>query len=106
MKRDGTMNADGSQEMLKLNESAPSSGNGGVIELVVQGRPCLYDGEADLGSLLKYRGENSLYVNVRINDEVLDRRDFENVPVREGDRIDFLYFMGGGLFVQPDRRRD
>jgi len=100
------MNADGSPEMLELNESAPSRGSGGVIELVVQGRPCLYDGDPDLGSLLEYRGENSLYVNVRINDEVLDQRDFENVPVREGDRIDFLYFMGGGLFVQPDRRRN
>ena len=100
------MNADGSPEMLELNDDAPAGVTGGAINLVVQGRPYRYDGAPDVAALLEARGENQLYVNVRINNEVLDRRDFVNVPVREGDSIDFLYFMGGGFFVQPDRRRN
>jgi sulfur carrier protein len=100
------VDSDKSPEMLSLAKDAPADVKAGVINLVVQGKPCRINGVTDVGSLLNSLGENSLYVNVRVNDEVLDRRDFNNIPIREGDRIDFLYFMGGGLFVQPDRRRN
>lgn len=66
------------------------------LNLVVQGKPLQYRGMADVRSLLESRGENSMYVNVRINDEVLAHRDFEQVSLSDGDSIDFLYYMGGG----------
>lgn len=66
------------------------------LELVVQGRKLSYFGPPDIRSLLESQGENSLYANVRINGNITDRRDFENIPVNDGDEIDFLYFMGGG----------
>jgi len=37
-----------------------------------------------------------LYVTVELNGEILDRPAFEGTPVKEGDVIEFLYFMGGG----------
>jgi sulfur carrier protein len=37
-----------------------------------------------------------LYVTVELNGEILDRPVFESTPVKEGDAIEFLYFMGGG----------
>lgn len=37
-----------------------------------------------------------LYVTVELNGEILDRPVFVTTPVREGDVIEFLYFMGGG----------
>lgn len=37
-----------------------------------------------------------LYVTVELNGEILDRPAFETTPVKEGDVIEFLYFMGGG----------
>lgn len=92
--------------MLEFKRNAPAAAAAGVINLVVQGKPQRYGGAPDAASLFESRGENLIYVNLRINDEVLDRRDFENVPIQEGDRTDCLYFMGGGLFVQPDRRRN
>lgn len=100
------MNSDSGPEMLELESTAPPAEDGGVMNLVVQGQSFLYQGAPDIGSLLESRGENMLYVNVRINDQVLDTREFKQVPVKEGDRIDFLYFMGGGSFVQPYRRRN
>ena len=36
------------------------------------------------------------YVTVELNGEIIDRPLFETTPVREGDVIEFLYFMGGG----------
>ena len=35
-------------------------------------------------------------VSVQVNEEFVDRRDFETTQLNEGDTIDFLYFMGGG----------
>lgn len=37
-----------------------------------------------------------LYVTVELNGEILDRSAYETTPVKEGDEIEFLYFMGGG----------
>lgn len=66
------------------------------MNLVVQGKQLSYIGPPDVRSLLESQGENSLYANVRINGTILSRRDFENIPLQDGDSIDFLYFMGGG----------
>jgi sulfur carrier protein len=37
-----------------------------------------------------------LYVTVELNGEILDRPVFDTTAVKEGDVIEFLYFMGGG----------
>ena len=37
-----------------------------------------------------------LYVTVELNGEILDRPAYETTPVKDGDVIEFLYFMGGG----------
>ena len=42
--------------------------------------------------------ENPEYVTVTVNDEFLNRADFETTQVKENDTIKFLYFMGGGPF--------
>ena len=36
------------------------------------------------------------YVSVELNGDILDRGDFEGVTVKDGDIVEFLYFMGGG----------
>lgn len=81
--------------MLSLrNEAAAEEAPG--MNLEVQGRKVYYQGPADVRSLLDSQGESVLYANVRINGSVLDRRDFENVLLKEGDSVEILYFMGGG----------
>ena len=35
-------------------------------------------------------------VSVQVNEEFADRGDWEKIQVKEGDEVDFLYFMGGG----------
>jgi sulfur carrier protein len=37
-----------------------------------------------------------LYVTVELNGEIVARPTYETTPVKEGDSIEFLYFMGGG----------
>ena len=36
-------------------------------------------------------------VSVQVNEEFAEREDWENTQLKEGDKVDFLYFMGGGL---------
>jgi sulfur carrier protein len=35
-------------------------------------------------------------VSVELNEGVLSRSDFDGTTIREGDKVEFLYFMGGG----------
>lgn len=40
--------------------------------------------------------ETPQYVTVTINDEFVDGGAFESTVLKEGDSVEFLYFMGGG----------
>ena len=39
--------------------------------------------------------ENPLYVTVTLNDEFVNSEDFDKTVIKDGDNIEFLYFMGG-----------
>ena len=40
--------------------------------------------------------ENAEYVTVTVNEEFLQREDFTTTKLKDGDEVEFLYFMGGG----------
>ena len=46
--------------------------------------------------LIAVKAEQPEYVTVQKNGEFLQRSDFDNIFVEDGDEIEFLYFMGGG----------
>ena len=35
-------------------------------------------------------------VSVQVNDDFVDRTEWDGLQIKEGDVVDFLYFMGGG----------
>ena len=37
-------------------------------------------------------------VSVQVNEEFAEREDWETIQLKEGDKVVFLYFMGGGTF--------
>ena len=39
-------------------------------------------------------------VSVQVNEEFAEREDWETIQLKEGDKVDFLYFMGGGNFIE------
>lgn len=51
----------------------------------------------ELVKLLKV--ENPEMVSVQVNEEFAERDEWDNIQVNEGDKVDFLYFMGGGTFL-------
>ena len=40
--------------------------------------------------------ENPEMVSVQVNEEFAERDDWDSIQIKEGDKVDFLYFMGGG----------
>ncbi|MBQ7583785.1 MAG: sulfur carrier protein ThiS [Lachnospiraceae bacterium] len=40
--------------------------------------------------------ETPEYVTVSVNEEFIDSEAFETHELKEGDEVEFLYFMGGG----------
>ena len=39
-------------------------------------------------------------VSVQVNEEFVDLNEWEGIQLKEGDKVDFLYFMGGGTFIE------
>ena len=35
-------------------------------------------------------------VSVQVNEEFAEREDWDTIQLKDGDKVDFLYFMGGG----------
>lgn len=40
--------------------------------------------------------DNPLYVTVTVNDDFVSDEDKETTELKDGDAVEFLYFMGGG----------
>ncbi|WP_028516802.1 sulfur carrier protein ThiS [Ruminococcus flavefaciens] len=40
--------------------------------------------------------ETPEYVTVTVNDDFVDHGQFEETVLKDGDTVEFLYFMGGG----------
>ena len=46
--------------------------------------------------LLTKRDVNPEMVSVEVNDRIIKKEEFTSTLLKEGDRLEFLYFMGGG----------
>ncbi len=38
-------------------------------------------------------------VSVQVNDDFVDRTEWDSIQIKDGDNVDFLYFMGGGCLI-------
>ncbi len=67
------------------------------MKLTVSGEPKEYKEELTLAELIELeKVETPEYVTVSVNDELLGKSSFENTKLKDGDVLEFLYFMGGG----------
>lgn len=78
------------------------------MNLTVNGKPSTVDGAESLNVtelLAALKVAQAEYVTVELNGEVLDREAFDATVVKDGDTVEFLYFMGGGSAAFPQSRR-
>ena len=46
--------------------------------------------------------ETPQYVTVTINDDFVKSGQFEETVLKDGDNVEFLYFMGGGANIKEE----
>ncbi len=69
------------------------------MTITVAGKKKEYEEGLTLPALIeKENVDNPDYVTVTINDEFVERDNFPTTVLKEGDEVEFLYFMGGGAF--------
>lgn len=68
------------------------------MNLTVNGKALSIDKSINLKELLLTvaKAEQPDYVTVELNGEFVDHSGFETTFVKDGDKVEFLYFMGGG----------
>ncbi len=67
------------------------------MKLIVTGETKEYKDELTLRELIEIeKVQTPEYVTVSVNDDLLGAREFDNMQLKDGDVIEFLYFMGGG----------
>ena len=54
------------------------------------------DGLTDAQLIEQEKVETPQYVSVTINDDFVESGTFETTVLKDGDNVEFLYFMGGG----------
>ena len=67
------------------------------MTITVAGNKKEYEEGINLPTLIeKEQIDNAEYVTVTINDEFVEREKFPETIIKDGDVVEFLYFMGGG----------
>ena len=68
------------------------------MKLVVNGETLELEQSINLRNLLVIaEADQPDYVTVQLNGEFIDHARFEDTFVKDGDTVEFLYFMGGGM---------
>ena len=67
------------------------------MKLAVNGETLELEQPVNLKELLVVaKADQPEYVTVQLNGEFIDHARFEDTFVKDGDTVEFLYFMGGG----------
>ncbi len=67
------------------------------MKIKINGKTKEFENEINITELLfQYKVEMPDAVSVQLNGKFVKKEKFLTTFVREGDEVDFLYFMGGG----------
>ncbi len=71
-----------------------------TIQITLNGKPNqIRSGMKVSDLLLKWKIRPEL-VTVEINETILQKLDYETTEIKDGDRVEFVFYMGGGAFIQ------
>ena len=67
------------------------------MKIQINGEATDISGEITVTALLaEHDVQQPDMVSVELNGEILNRGDFDTTTVKAADKVEFLYFMGGG----------
>lgn len=71
-----------------------------MISIILNGKKEELEKELPVSELLKKKNIRPEVVTVELNEKILSRQEFEQTIIRNNDKIEFVYFMGGGGSTQ------
>lgn len=68
-----------------------------MAQIKVNGEIQVVELPLNVSELIKLNNvEQPEMVSVQVNEEYVDRDEWNSIQLKENDEVDFLYFMGGG----------
>ncbi|MFN3966092.1 MAG: sulfur carrier protein ThiS [Endomicrobiia bacterium] len=69
-----------------------------AIKVIVNGKEEEIEKGITILEFLKNKNIRPEVVTVELNEKIIDRKDYSTTVINEGDKIEFVFFMGGGNF--------
>ena len=70
-----------------------------ILKITVAGKVKEYEDGLNITQLIEQENvETPEYVTVSINDEFIETEAKATTVLKDGDNVEFLYFMGGGSY--------
>lgn len=66
------------------------------LHLFINGKKEELEEEMTISQLLKARKIRPEVVTVELNDNIIEREKYGDTTLKEGDRLELVYYMGGG----------
>ena len=68
-----------------------------TIQITLNGKPNQIKAGMTVTELLtKWRMRPEL-VTVELNENILQKLDYETTEIKQGDKVEFIFYMGGGI---------
>lgn len=66
------------------------------MNIIINGETKEISKQVNLSELLKLLALPSERIAIELNKEVVRKKDWENIQVGDGDRLEVIHFVGGG----------
>lgn len=70
--------------------------NDKCMKVLINGETKEISNELNLSELLKHFSLPQERIAIELNKEVVRKKDWENIKIAEGDRLEVIHFVGGG----------
>ena len=66
------------------------------MKILINGKKEELESEMNVLELLKKKNIRPEVVTVELNEKIIDRKNYQSTFLKEGDVLEFVFFMGGG----------
>lgn len=66
------------------------------IKILINGKEEQIENKMSILELLNKKNIRPEVVTVELNEKIIDRKDYQTYIIKEGDKLELVYFMGGG----------
>ena len=67
-----------------------------LTKILLNGKEEVLENEMSITELLKKKNIRPEVVTVELNEKIVSHQDYQSTHLKEGDALEFVFFMGGG----------